>query len=164
MAPANPEPRRDFDGGARRHAAEVGRRGVVQQVEDTDTGEGFGDEVGGEVEEVGEGVGEDEGVGGAEGGGVPEEQLCCNGKRELVNMDRTRLRYQDLFARLECCYGAEPSDRLSGEGIRAAVYCGGRLGMMGKTHTQYTRSLARTTAHNLPLGLLLRSIPFPQLP
>jgi hypothetical protein len=69
----------------------------VQQVENVDAGEGFGDEVGGEVEEVGEGVGEDEGVGGAEGGGVPEEHPCCDGKRELVSMDRTRLRYRDLF-------------------------------------------------------------------
>jgi hypothetical protein len=43
----------------------------VQQVEDTDAGEGLGDEAGGEVEEVGEGVGE------AESGGVPEE----HGKR-----------------------------------------------------------------------------------
>ena len=35
----------------------------MQQVEDADAGEGLGDEAGGEVEEVGEGVGEDEGVG-----------------------------------------------------------------------------------------------------
>lgn len=78
----------------------MGRRGVVQQVEDADAGEGFGDEVGGEVEEVGEGVGEGEGVGGAEGGGVPEEHPCCDGKREFVNTDRARLRYRDLFTRL----------------------------------------------------------------
>jgi hypothetical protein len=106
----------------------------VQQVEDADAGEGLGDEAGGEVE-VGEGVSEDEGVGGAEGGGVPEERPCCDGKREFVNMDQTRLRYRDLFARLESC-GVELSGRLSGEGIRAAVSCGGRLGRTGKTHSQ----------------------------
>ena len=81
-----------------------------------------------------------------------------------MNMDRTRLRYQDLFARLESCYGVEPSGRLGGEGIRAAVYCGGRLGRTGKAHFQCTRPLARTTARSPSLGLLLRSIPFPQLP
>jgi hypothetical protein len=113
----------------------VGRRGIVRQVEDADAGEGLGDEVRGEVEEVGEGVGEDEGVGGAEGGGVPEERPCCDGETGFVNMDRTRLRYRDLFARLESCCGVELSGRLSGEGIRAAVSCGGRLGRTGKTHS-----------------------------
>lgn len=106
----------------------------MQQVEDADAGEGLGDEAGGEVEEVGEGVGEDEGVGGAEGRGVQEERPCCDGERELVSVDRTRLRYRDLFARLESCCG-ELSGRLSGEGIRAAVSCGGRLGRTGKARS-----------------------------
>lgn len=100
----------------------------MQQVEDADAGEGLGDE-------VGERVGENEGVGGAEGGGVPEEHPCCDGKRGLVNMDRTRLRYRDLFARLESRCAVELSGRLSGEGIRAAVSCGGRLGRTGKTRS-----------------------------
>ena len=39
------------------------------------------------------------------------EALCS---REFSNMDRTQLRYRDLFARLESCYGVEPSGRLSG--------------------------------------------------
>ena len=114
----------------------------MQQVEDADASEGLGDEAGGEVEEVGEGVSGDEGVGGVEGGGVPEERPCCDGERELVSMDRTRLRYRDLFATLESCCGVELPGRLSGEGIRAAVSCGGRLGRTGKTHSQCTRSQA----------------------
>jgi len=73
---------------------------------------------------------------------VPEECPCCDRKREVVNVDRTRLRCRDLLARLESCCGVELSGRSSGEGIRAAVSCGGRLGRTGKTRSQCTRSPA----------------------
>lgn len=86
---------------ARQHLDEAARRqlarvvcggGVVQEVEDADAGEGLADDVGEEgrggggaeggqarahVGELGEGVDDDEDVGGAQVRGVPEEHPSC---------------------------------------------------------------------------------------